>query len=256
MALTEAAITGAFTDPGGIISGYKGLIQPSSVPTGAQVMPGITQRQQDAQALTTAGIGSYQPFLTAGTQAAQTAMASTGPGAAQQYLNPYLQQQAATTMTDLNRMFGAQTAQQQQRAIQSGAFAGSGTRSGIEAGELARGQSDTAAKALGSIYSGGYDMAQRAALGASEQQRMLSGQYGTLGQQAQQGLYRDVGQLYGQGEAERQIQGAQNLATYQLPFYGLGQFASALQGAPTFSSYQQTNPVLTGMAAFGGALGG
>lgn len=256
MALAESAITSAFTGPGGIIPGYAGLVQPSMIPTGQQVAPNLTQRQLDAQALTTAGIGAYQPFLTAGTQAAQASMAATDPTAADQYLNPYLAQQAATTMTDLNRLFGSQTAAQQQRAIQSGAFAGSGTRSGIEAAELARGQADTTAKALSNIYSGGYDMAQRAALQASEQQRLLSGQYGSLGQQAQAGLYRDVGALYGQGEAQRQILGQQNLSTYQLPFYALGQYASAVQGTPTFQQYQTAPPVLSGIAAGLGSFAG
>ena len=255
MATIDETVSGAFTAPGGIIEGYKSLINPKNVPTGSQLAPNLQQQQLDAMAMTQAGIGSYQPFLTAGARATQQALASTGPGAAQQYLNPYLKQQAATTMTDLNRMFGAQQAQQQQQAIQSGSFAGSGTRNAVMQAELQRGQSDTAAKALGNIYSGGFNMAQQAAQRAAGLQGQLAGTFGQLGKEAQAGLFRDVDKLYNQGEAQRQITGAQNLATYQTPFYGLGQFSSALQGTPTYQTYQSTNPILSGIAAGIGALG-
>jgi len=236
------------TGAGGILAGYKGLMT-APQPTGADLTPGFVQRQQDALALQQAGIGSYQPFLTAGAQAAQQSMASTGPGAAQQYLNPYLQQQANTTMTDLNRLFDQQQASQTQRQIQSGSFAGSGTRGAVMDAELARGQGDVSAKALSNIYSGGYNMAQKAALDAAKTQGALSQQYGNLGQIAQGGLRQDVGDLFRMGEAERQIIGQQNLNEYQTPFYGLGQFASAVSGMPSFSQYQATNPILTGLAA-------
>jgi len=249
MATFDEVKAGAYTDPQGIIAGYKGLIDPAKMPTGAQLTPGFTQRQQDALALQQAGIGSYQPFLTAGARAAQQSMATAGPGGATQYLNPYLKQQAATTMTDLNRMFGQQTAAQQQQAIQSGAFAGSGTRNAVMQAELQRGQSDTAAKALSNIYSGGYNMAQKAALDASKTQGALSQQYGRLGQLAQSGLQQDVRGLFGMGEAERQIIGQQNLNEFQTPFYALGQFSSAVSGMPTFAQYNKTNPILSGLAA-------
>lgn len=255
MATIDETVSQAFTAPGGIIEGYRSMIQPGNIPSGSQLAPNLQQSQLDAQALTQAGIGSYQPFLTAGTQAAQSAQAATGPGAAQQYLNPYLQQQAATTMTDLNRLFGQQQAGQTQRQIQSGSFAGSGTRGAVMDAELARGQGDTAAKALSNIYSGGFDMAQRAGMQAGQIQSGLANIYGQLGQEAQAGLYRDVDQLYRQGENQRQILGAQNLAQYQTPFYGLGQFAGALQGAPSFASYQNTNPILTGLATVGQGIG-
>ena len=72
--------------------------------------------------------------------------------------------------------------------------------------------------------------------------------YGGLGQQAQQGLFGDVGQLFDMGESQRQILGAQNLAQYQTPFYGLGQYAGALRGTPNVGTqYQTPNPILTGM---------
>ena len=139
-----------------IMPGYREMIDPKNVPTGQQLAPGLTQMQQDATALAKAGIGSYQPFLTAGAQSLQAGQAALGPGGAQAYMNPFISQVRDTTMTDLNKMFGQQTAQQQQRAIQSGSFAGSGTRDAIMSAELARGQADTAAKTLSNLNMGGY----------------------------------------------------------------------------------------------------
>jgi hypothetical protein len=238
-----------------IMPGYREMIDPKNVPTGQQLAPGLTQLQQDATALAKAGIGAYQPFLTAGAQALQTGQAALGPGGAQAYMNPFISQVRDTTMKDLNRMFGQQTAQQQQRAIQSGAFAGSGTRDAIMSAELARGQADTAAKTLGSLNMQGFQAAQQAALKGGLGQLQAGQMFGRLGQQAQQGMGRDISTLYGLGENQRQIIGAQNLATYQTPFYGLSQYASALRGAPTSAQqFQAPNPILTGIQAGIGAL--
>tara|TARA_R110001592_G_scaffold330208_2_gene612347 strand:- start:539 stop:1312 length:774 start_codon:yes stop_codon:yes gene_type:complete len=237
-----------------IMPGYREMIDPKNVPTGQQLAPGLTQMQQDATALAKAGIGSYQPFLTAGAQSLQAGQAALGPGGAQAYMNPFISQVRDTTMTDLNKMFGQQTAQQQQRAIQSGSFAGSGTRDAIMSAELARGQADTAAKTLSNLNMGGYQAAQKAALQGGLGQLQAGKMYQGLGAAAQSGLSGDISQLYGLGENQRQITGAQNLATYQTPFYGLSQYASALQGAPTSAQqFQSPNPILSGLQAGLGA---
>ena len=101
-----------------IMPGYREMIDPKNVPTGQQLAPGLTQMQQDATALAKAGIGSYQPFLTAGAQALQAGQTALGPGGATAYMNPFISQVRDTTMKDLNRMFGQQTAAQQHFANQ------------------------------------------------------------------------------------------------------------------------------------------
>ena len=234
-----------------ILPSYEKLIQPGVTPSGAQLAPGFTAEQQQAQGVLQGGLEAYLPFLTQAGQTATTAMQSTGPGAIQQYMNPYIQQVADTTMTDLNRQFGAQRAQQQQQQIQSGGFAGSATRGAVMDAELARAQGDASAKALGGLRFKAAQDAQKAAQQAAKTQAGIGQLYGGLGQVAQGGLFGDVGQLFDFGEAQRQILGAQNLGTYQTPFYGLGQFASALRGAPTFQQFQQPNPILTGIAGAG-----
>ena len=249
MATFDETLASAYADPGGVIESYKSLISPTNIPTGQQLAPGFTGLQTGAANLLQSGLGSYQPFSTAGGQSLASALQTTGPGAAQQYLNPYLQSVADTTMTDLNRLFGQQQAAQTQKQIQSGSFAGSGTRGAVFDAELQRNQGDVAAKALSGLYAGGYESALKAAQQAGKTQAGIGQIYGALGKQAQAGLMGDVSGLFDMGEAQRQITGAQNLATYQTPFYGLGQFASALRGAPTFQQYQSPSPILTGIGA-------
>tara|TARA_R110000796_G_scaffold194503_1_gene310892 strand:- start:43 stop:813 length:771 start_codon:yes stop_codon:yes gene_type:complete len=236
-----------------IIPGYQEMIQPQNVPTGQQLAPGFTPMQSEAQKLMQTGLGSYQPFLTAGGQSLATALQATGPQAATSYMNPYLQQVRDTTETDLNRLFGQQQAQATQGQIQSGGFAGSGTRGAVMDAELARGQGDALAKAMAGITASGYESALKASQQAAKTQAGIGQLYGQLGTTAQRGLMGDVGGLFDFGEAQRQITGAQNLASYQTPFYGLGQFSSALSGMPSFQQYQPTNPILTGMQAGLGA---
>ena len=234
-----------------IIPGLQEMVKAQNVPTGAQLAPGLTQQQLDAGQLLQSGLGSYQPFLTAGAQSLQAAMGATGPDAAQAYMNPYTQEVVDATTTDLNRLFGQQQAAQAQRQIQTGGFAGSGTRGAVMDAELARAQGDALAKAIGGLRFRSAQDAQKAAQQAAKTQAGIGQLYGRLGQTAQGGLFGDVGQLFDLGEAQRQILGAQNLGTYQTPFYGLGQFASALRGAPTFQQFQQPNPILTGLAGAG-----
>tara|TARA_R100000655_G_scaffold21927_1_gene44701 strand:- start:560 stop:1333 length:774 start_codon:yes stop_codon:yes gene_type:complete len=239
-----------------ILPTYEKLIQPGVTPSGAQLAPGFTAEQTQAQGVLQGGLEAYLPFLTQAGQTATTAMQSTGPGAIQQYMNPYIQQVADTTMTDLNRQFGAQRAQQQQQQIQSGGFAGSATRGAVMDAELARAQGDATAKAMSGLYAGGFDTASQLAQQAAGTQAGIAGGLGSLGQMAQSGAFGDVNQLFKMGEAQRQIQGAQALAGYQTPFYGLGQYAGALRGTPNVGTqYQNPNPILTGLQFGLGAAG-
>jgi len=233
---------------GTILPTYEKLIQPGVTPSGEQLAPEFTAQQQQAQQTLQGGLESYLPWLTQAGQAATSAMQATGPGAISAYMNPYIQQVADTTMTDLNRQFGAQQAQQQQRQIQSGGFAGSASRGAVMDAELARAQGDATAKAMSGLYAGGFDTAAGLAQQAAGTQAGIAGGLGSLGQMAQQGVMGDVGGLFQMGEAQRQIEAAQNLAQYQTPFYGLGQYAGALRGTPNVGTqYQTPNPILTGL---------
>ena len=232
-----------------IIPGLLEMVQPQNVPTGAQLAPGFTAPQTQAANILQQGLGSYQPFLTAGGQALSTALQTTGPQAMQDYMNPFTQGVVDTTMTDLDRLFGQQRAAQAQRQIQTGGFAGSGTRGAVADAELARAQGDAAAKALSGLRFRAAQDAMKAQQAAGKTQAGIGQIFGGLGRTAQAGLFGDVGQLFDIGEAERQIIGAQNLNQFQMPFYGLGQFANILSGMPTPQQFQSPNPILTGLQA-------
>ena len=234
---------------GTILPTYEKLIDPSRTPSGAQLAPGFTAEQQQAQGVLQGGLEAYLPWMTQAGQAATTAMQSTGPGGIQQYMNPYIQQVADTTMTDLNRQFGAQQAQQQQRQIQSGGFAGSATRGAVMDAELARAQSDATAKAMSGLYAGGFDQATQAAQQAAGTQMGIADLYGRMGGQAQDYMMGDVNAMFNMGEAQRSIAGQQAEADYRTPFYGIGQYANMLTGSPTYQRFESPNPILTGITA-------
>ena len=234
---------------GTVLPTMKGLIDPARTPTGAQLHPGFTGMQTQAQNIMQGGMGAYQPFMTAGGQAATSAMQATGPGAVSAYMNPYIQQVADTTMTDLNRQFGAQQAQQAQRQIQSGGFAGSASRGALMDAELARAQGDATAKAMSGLYAGGFDQATQAAQQAAQTQMGIGDLYGRMGGQAQNYMMGDVNAMFNMGEAQRSIAGQQAQADYRTPFYGIGQYADMLKGSPTYQRFESPNPILTGITA-------
>jgi len=233
---------------GTVLPTYERLIQPENVPTGEQLVPGFTPMQEQAQQMMQGGIESYLPWITQAGQAAGSAMEATGPGAISAYMNPYIQQVADTTMTDLNRQFGAQQAQQQQRQIQSGGFAGSASRGAIMDAELARAQGDATAKAMSGLYAGGFDQATQAAQRAAESQMGIAGIYGDIGRTAQQSMFGDINQMMSMGEQQRQIQAGRTMADWRSPYFGIGQYTEALKGVPQSGNiYQSPNPILTGM---------
>ena len=235
-----------------IIPGMESMLKPEAIPEGKHLVPDLTQEQFDAAQLMRSGIGAYQPFLTAGSQALGASMGATGPDAATAYMNPYLQNVADTTMADLNRQFAKQRQEEEARQGQTGGMRGATARGALMDAELARSQGDVAAKALSGLYAGGYQSALGASQEAAKTQAGIGQIYGQImSPQAQQGLMGDVGQLWDIGEARRQITGGQNLAEYQTPFHGLQTYANIMGQMPTPTQYQSPNPILTGIAAAG-----
>ena len=51
---------------GTVLPTMKGLIDPARTPTGAQLHPGLTSEQQQAQQMLQGGMGAYLPFMTGG----------------------------------------------------------------------------------------------------------------------------------------------------------------------------------------------
>ena len=180
-----------------------------------QVAP-ETQLQQDARGLAS-GLGSFQPFLTKATTAADAATALTGTGAGTgagsiaSYQSPYQQQVISTTLDEFDRQ--AQIRKNQQAAATlgvPGAFGGG--REGVQLAEFAAASDRNRAALQAGLLQQGFESAaarrqqdlanqqaianQQRGLGAAAQdfsRAQISG-LGTLGaaQQAQQQAVLDA----------------------------------------------------------------
>ena len=248
-----------------IIPGLLEMVQPQNVPTGAQLAPGFTAPQTQAANILQQGLGSYQPFLTAGGQALSTALQTTGPQAMQDYMNPFTQAVADTTMTDLERLFGQQRAAQAQRQIQTGGFAGSGTRGAVADAELARAQGDAAAKALSNLRFGAARDAMKAQQQAGKTQAGIGQIFGQFDPIASGVTERDVSTLArigaterGIGQAERAADFANLMRSYNQPFQALSRQGALLGGFPSYAESQTQqlfNPLFTGIGSLFGGTG-
>jgi len=162
--------------------------------------------QQQAQQLAQAGIGSFQPFVTA-------AQASTGPQAFQQFMSPYQQQviDASLAEFDRNRAIQEQSIRDQQAAL--GAL-GSG-RAGVQLAEFGTGAARERALLQANLLQQGFGQAQQAA------QQNFANQLGlaSLVPTAQRADVGTLGQLGALNQAQRQAQlDAQREATRQATF--------------------------------------
>jgi len=84
---------------------------------GSQFVAGMDPLQTQAQQLAVSGIGAYQPFL-------QSAAASAGPTAYQQFMSPYQQDVIDTTLQEFDVQAQKGLPQLAAQAIGAGAFGG------------------------------------------------------------------------------------------------------------------------------------
>tara|TARA_R100000908_G_C3752326_1_gene146822 strand:+ start:1126 stop:1872 length:747 start_codon:yes stop_codon:yes gene_type:complete len=203
--------------------------------------PGLDPLQQQAGSILQQGLGSFQPFL-------EKATSYAGPGGAQAFMNPYTQNVVDNTVQQLNKQFDLQKAQANERAIGSGAFAGSGTRQAVFDAALAGEQANTLRNTVGDLYNQGFTQSQQAAQNAAQN-------FMNLGQQGQTQRLADVNALFNFGGAQRQTGiDAANLA-YQKPMDQSLFLSSLATGAPQFSRLQMPNPMQMGIAGFGAGTG-
>jgi hypothetical protein len=162
--------------------------------------------QQQAQQLAQAGIGSFQPFVTA-------AQASTGPQAFQQFMSPYQSQviDASLAEFDRNTAIREQQIKDQQTAL--GAL-GSG-RAGVQLAEFGTGAARERALLQAGLLQQGFGQAQQAA------QQNFANQLGlaSLVPTAQRADVGTLGQLGALNQAQAQAQlDAQREAARQATF--------------------------------------
>ena len=220
------------------------------------------------------GLGSFQPFLTKATTAADAATgltgtgAGTGAGSIQSYMSPYQSDVIDTALTEFDRQAQAQKAVQAQQALGiPGAFGGG--REGVLQAQY-QSESDRNRAALQSnLLQSGFQQAQAARqadlknqLGISQQQATLGGGMQNLAQQQISGLGRlgGVQQAQSQAVLDAQRQAAQTQAyePYQrLGTYGSG-VASLISGYPGSTQVTQTpnaSPLQTALGVGTGLAG-
>jgi len=244
----------------------------------AQTVPafqvaGLTPQQQQAMAMTSQGIGQYQPYLN---QAASTLgqgvsslagargmFAPTAEGI-QSYMDPYQQNVTQGALAELDRQAMLQQQGISAQQVDVGAF---GTeRGGIQQAELGRNLQDIKSKRIFEDMSRNFQQAQQTAQQSFEAQQgrqanvgqmlgQLGGQQAGLGQLGQNLYGQDVTNLLTSGalgqsqqqntmEAMRQTQLLQN----QEPFQRLSFASGILTGTPasqmTVQQQPSTNPFL------------
>ena len=216
----------------------------------APQVAGLSQLEQDARTRAQAGLGSFQPFLTAAQQ--QAGAAATGLGAiplgapttqqVQDFMSPYQSQVIDATLSefDRNQAIQEQRIRDQQTAL--GAL-GSG-RAGVQLAEFGTGAARERALLQANLLQQGFGQA----MGARQQD--IANRFGVA--QAQQGLGQfqtglaslvpglqraDVGQLGALGAIDRSLSQAQLDAQRQaaqqaafLPQQQLDRFAGQVTG--------------------------
>jgi len=235
----------------GLLKSAKGLADlPVNLP--AYNVAGFNQDQLNALEKARTGIGAYQPYLTAGSQAVTQATANTQAAGQrinqqniQEYMNPYSNLVLQNQLAEMNRQAAIQQQGLQAQAVRSGAFGGS--REGIQRAELARNLMQTQNQAIAQATQQGYGQAlsaaqqqQQAQLNAATQLGNLGVQQGAFGQTAQQLGQQDVNFLYNIGQQQQALTQQQNDATRNTqlqqayePYQRLGYLSDIYKGAPT-----------------------
>jgi len=214
---------------------------------GSQFVAGMDPLQTQAQQLAVSGIGAYQPFL-------QSAAASAGPTAYQQFMSPYQQDVIDTTLAEFDRKTQMGLPALAQQAISAGAFGGG--REGVQRAEYLSSADRNRAALQAQLLQQGFTQAQNLAqqnlinqlqLGGSQQAFLGQdvGALSTLGaqNQAQQQAELTAQQQLAQAQLQQPIQAAQT--------YGQG-ITSLIAGYPgqTQQTVQPTPGALqTGLSA-------
>jgi hypothetical protein len=178
----------------------------------ARIAP-FQQEQQQAFDLYKQGMGSYQPYVNAATQALGRGTGSfTDPGVSQQYMNPYIQNVISGIGSTAARNLSENILPNLNRT-----FVGSGTFGGSRSAEfMRRAVRDTQSAALSKQMEAMADAYKSGAdLYGTEASRALTGaqQYSQLGDTAQQQRLRELSGLESIGAKRQELaQTSANLA--------------------------------------------
>ena len=222
-------------------------LKSTPMPYAPQQIAGFSQDQLDAVDLGRAGIGGYQPYMQAATNAAMQSGAFNQPGAVSQFMNPYEQAVIDQSMQDIARSGQMQQNQLNAQAAGAGAFGGS--RGALAQSELSRNVMDQQARTSAQLRASGYGQAQQAAQNAAQLAGQQAAQFGTMAGQSQQFATQDINTLLGLGGMQQQMgQSALDVARQNalgqqsLPFQQVGFMSDIFRGVP---SLQQTSTATT-----------
>lgn len=192
-------------------------------PYGGEFVAGLTPEQQAGIQQASNVSQAAQPYFNTATGLTMAGAQDVGaltPGQIGYYQNPYTEAVAAPTLQALQRQQGQQLAEQQARAIKSGA--GFGDRAALERANLQREQLLGTTQALAPIYQQGFGQAAQIAAGqqgvvASDMARRLQAaqQLAGLGTGAQQAGIQGAQALLAAGTVGQQTQQADLTARYQ-----------------------------------------
>ena len=241
-------------------------INAGTLPPGFTVAD-LTDQQLDAVALAEEGVGSYEPFITAGSEAIGAgtgAVAGAGmgayekasefvdPSAIAQFFNPYEQQVVDQTLADLNRASQMEGVAGRARAAGAGAFGGS--RMAVEEAERSGRLFDASARSAGQLRQQGYTQAAQLAQNAAALQGQIGAGIGSLGatlgnlgtQQAGLGeltsqlnqadinnMMTVGGMLQNQQQKELEAQRLTDTQNYYLPYQNYGYLGDTISSVPT-----------------------
>ena len=201
----EAAGQTYLADLQSAIGDLKG--KPLSAVLGPQFVAGPSALTQQAQSLA-GGLGSFAPFL-------QTAAASTGPQAYQQFLSPFQQDVIKTTLDEFDVQAQKGIPAIAARAIGAGAFGGG--REGVARAEFQAASDRNRAALQAQLLQQGFGQAQQLA-----QQQF----------QNQMGLAQAAPQLFGQQISALSALGTQQQAQQQAQLSAQQQLAQAQLNRP------------------------
>jgi len=227
------------------------------------------------------GLGSFQPFLTKASTAADAATgltgtgAGTGAGSIQSYMSPYQSQVIDTALGEFDRQAQTQKASQSAQALGiPGAFGGG--REGVLQAEYQSSSDRNRAALQNQMLQQGFQQASSARQqdfqnqqGVATQQASLGGGMQNLAQQQIKGLGSLGGIQQSQSQAVLDAQRQANQTAAYEPYQRLGTYGSGvaqlisgypgqsqIQQTPNASALQTALGVGTGLAGIYGGLTG
>ena len=248
----------------------------TQMPFAKQQLADLSPAQQQAITSAMQGVGSYAPYLQAGSSAIGEGItgamgADITPTSFQQYMDPYMESVIQKQYEDIAEQGQKQQLQAQAQATGAGAFGGS--RQGVMQGEIAGNILDQQARTGAALRSQGFAQAQAAAQQAAQQQlrqAQLAGQLGVsqagIGQLGQQMGVQDINTLLGIGGLQQQqgqrgldVERANVLGQQALPYQQIGFMSDIFRGVPALQqtySTQTKPPPSTGSQMLGLGIAG